>query len=254
MCVSATRDSRPPTTVPMSVVLRSNAVARSTNLARRTNQMLKTAVVRIISKIVTDSGIARDTARFTRTDVSAGATVFETAGEIKAGAGAAVCPGRVAAAADSIGKACLGAAFVVEDTRGSIRSTAANSVRANLRGDANHTAVAAVLGVAAGIDTTKFATDLAGAIEAGAAAAIARAALTVVLAGLLILDAGGFLLRAGAGVQIQRLAIGAAWNTLNGALLRTVRAGAEPLGDIGTGGAAGTAALATSRLRGGAIQ
>jgi len=118
-----------------------------------------------------------------------------------------------------------------------------------LRGDANHTAVAAVLGVAAGIDTTKFATDLAGAIEAGAAAAIARAALTVVLAGLLILDAGGFLLRAGAGVEIEGLAIGAVLHTAEAALDGAVGTSADAGGRIGAGGSSRAAIGTAGGLR-----
>lgn len=216
--------------------------------------MLQTTIIRVVPDIVTDTGIACDSTKLALANISTRAAIIGIARRVDTGPPAAIRPGIAVTGATETSHAGLGATLIVEDTGRAVLPTATDAVRADLGREADVSAVSAILGVTAGVDTAEVAADLSGAIETGAAAAIARAALTVILARLLILDAGGLLIRTPAGVEIQELAIGAGWDALDAALLCTVRAGAESLVGIGTGGAAGTAVLATSDLRGRAAQ
>ncbi len=142
------------------------------------------------------------------------------------------------------------AAIRIERAVGAERQAATDAAKAETGGrDADDTAIAAVLAVLVGIDAPEFATDLATAGEAGAAAAIAGAALAVIRTGALFRDAGRFVLEAHAGIEIEGLASRALVDAGDPALHGAAGASAEALGGIGAGCAAGTAIWSAGGLR-----
>jgi hypothetical protein len=173
------------------------------------------AIVRVGIDVVTDAGIANDAPGGPRAGAETGATVIDITGEIDAdtfategGHGAIRIDAGRAVLAFEEDVAIERATLVVVDAwclRGPATTT---SVGADLWSGADVATAAAVQIVPVRIDAAKATADDAGALEAGAPAAIART--TVVMAGAGSVDLHA--IRALAGIEVECLAARAILN------------------------------------------